>query len=185
MGPPVRPSRRPAALKTASKTCVFNMDTGLDQDVTSASSARDSSLVRTYDALGSRSPPSSTTKLQARRMTLDKQPQLQIFSMDEDYASNSARTPTAARDSSLSRSYDALTSRQVDKWTWAEPHVSAHSRPASPKNTLPPVAPPCKKQMFPALPSVARGSSKFSAMSLDLGDFHKRMEHTNGARDSF
>jgi hypothetical protein len=190
--PTVRPTRHNAALKTASKTCVFNMDAARDQDVAFGSSARDSSLVRTYDALESRLPMPPATKAQARRLTPKRKPQPQAFSMDEEHTSSRVGTPTVlARDSSLARSYDALTNRHVDSWTWSVPHANGCSRPASPKGGLPPVAPPSKRQMSLALPPVARPCSKLSAMSLDLGDYPTtlnrptRLEQNRDAHDNF
>jgi hypothetical protein len=136
------------------------------------SGPRESSLDRSYTALGNMHKPllspsaARSRKASPRRFSKS----LETFALDEGDISCSSDAPAAQsdRDSSIARSYDALSMYKSEAATDSLSYARL-SRPASPLRPLPPVTPPLKKSMS------SGQATKQSAMSLDLYSSQRSM----------
>jgi hypothetical protein len=165
------PPRPPSSIaKMEASSCQeFRMNAG---EKSVESDPRESSLARSYDALGNmQKTPLSPSAARSRRASPRRfSKSLETFALDEsDIASSSdALAAQSDRDSSITRSYDALSMHASEAATGSLSYARL-SRPASPLRSLPPVTPPLKKSMS------SGQATKQSAMALDLYSSQRSM----------
>jgi hypothetical protein len=161
---PALPPRPPiSARSTAATSQEFRMNA---DEAFDSRELRGSSLVRSYDALGKPHGGACPRNGSLRKASAN----IEAFALDagEESCSSEVRAVRTDRDSSIVRSYDALSTRteqprEIVSWRTS---LARLPRPASPMRPLPPVTPPLKK------PIRSAEAAKQSAMSLDLHDAH-------------